>query len=183
MNNSELELRPLRDEDEKPFKRAVEEFKNETPPWGFAFQFDSSARFSSYVRKLENWSRGSGLPERFVPNSFYVGVVAGEIVGRISLRHRLNDFLARIGGHIGYGVIPSQQRRGFATQMLRASLPICAGLGIEKALVTCDVDNVGSKKVIENCGGIFEGISDCPELEVQKRRYWIYTNQNGNERA
>jgi hypothetical protein len=42
-------------------------------------------------------------------------------------------------------------------------------------LITCDEHNVGSQKVVEACGGIFEGIIDCPELGVRKKRYWIYT--------
>jgi predicted acetyltransferase len=111
-----------------------------------------------------------------VPGTFLVGVVGDTIVGRLSLRHWLNDKLAAVGGHIGYGVRPSQRRRGYATEMLRRSLPLCAALGIERALVTCDVDNVGSRKVIERCGGELENITDNPEYAVQKRRYWIRTS-------
>jgi hypothetical protein len=63
--------------------------------------------------------------------------------------------------------------------MLRRALPICATLGIRRALVTCDADNIGSRRVIEKCGGCFEGLTDHPDLEVQKRRYWISTEQSG----
>ena len=179
MKNNSLELRTLRCEDQTSFKNAIEEFRNETPQWIFAFDFDQSESFSEYVKKLEGWTHGVGLPDRFVPNTFLVGVVDGKIVGRLSLRHQLNDFLERIGGHIGYGVIPSCQRKGYATEILRQAIPICRTLGIEKVLITCDVDNIGSRKVIENCGGIFEGITNTPELAVQKRRYWILTDVKG----
>lgn len=178
MDSNQLKLRPLQVEDEASFKQAVEEFKSETPPWEFAFHFDPAADFAAYVQRLENWSRGLELTGKFVPNSFFVGVVNGTIVGRLSLRHCLNDFLRRIGGHIGYGVIPSQQRRGYATAMLTQALPLCAKLGIERALVTCDVDNIGSQKVVEKCGGVFESVTDDPDLEIQKRRYWIDTGSN-----
>jgi predicted acetyltransferase len=127
------------------------------------------------VKQLEGHSRGIGVPAGFVPNTFFVGVVAGVVVGRLSLRHSLNDFLAKVGGHIGYGVIPSQRRRGYATEMLRQAIPICASLGITRALITCDEHNVGSRKVVESCGGVFEGLIDCPESGVPKRRYWLYT--------
>ncbi len=173
-----LELRPLRVEDERSFKRAVKEFADQTSPWQFAFHFDPSGDFSGYVRKLNAWSRGSELPEGSVPNSYYVGVVNAAIIGRVSIRHELNEFLSRIGGHIGYGVIPSERRRGYATEMLRQALPICATLGIRTALVTCDADNIESRRVIEKCGGRFEGLTDYPDLEVQKRRYWISTEQS-----
>jgi predicted acetyltransferase len=178
MSTGKLELRMLRTEDECSFKRAVGEFKHEIPPWQFAFGFDDSIAFSDYVNQLEGHSRGVGVPERWVTNTFFVGVVDGVIVGRLSLRHSLNDFLARVGGHIGYGVIPSQRRRGHATEMLRQAIPICASLGIPSALITCDEHNVGSRKVIETCGGIYEGMIDCQESGIPKRRYWIDTGIN-----
>jgi predicted acetyltransferase len=59
--------------------------------------------------------------------------------------------------------------------MLRRALPICATLGIDQALITCDVDNIASRKVIERCGGVFEAVTNDPDLEIQKRRYWVKT--------
>lgn len=173
MKSSKLILRPLRPEDEVSFMKAVAAFRSETPPFEFAFHFDASMPFSDYIKKLEGWSIGQGLPDKFVPNSFLVGVVDGQVVGRISVRHYLNEFLERIGGHIGYGVIPSCRQKGYATEMLTQALPICSSLGIRKVLITCDSDNLGSQKVIENCGGVFDSLTDAPQLDVQKRRYWI----------
>ncbi|MCW8929406.1 MAG: GNAT family N-acetyltransferase [Gammaproteobacteria bacterium] len=173
MKSSKLKLRSLRPEDEASFKNAVAAFKNEIPPFEFAFDFDESITFNEYINKLEGWSLGKGLPDKFVPNTFLVGVVDGQIVGRLSLRHRLNNFLEKIGGHIGYGVIQSCRQQGNATEMLKQALPICLSLGIGKVLITCDIDNLGSQKVIEKCGGIFENVTNDSQLKVQKRRYWI----------
>jgi predicted acetyltransferase len=175
VNPQNLLLRHLYSEDEPSFKKAIEEFNSEIPPWEFAFHFDSTADFAEYIQRLENWSHGLELPEKFVPNSYFVGVVDGKIVGRLSIRHCLNEFLRNIGGHIGYGVIPTQRKRGYATEMLRQALLKCAEIGLQSVLVTCDVDNIGSRRVIENCGGVFDGVTNSPELEVQKRRYWINT--------
>ena len=158
MSTEKLELRMLRTEDESSFRMAVEEFAREMPPWQFAFGFDDSVPFANYVKQLDRHSRGIDIPAAFVPNTFFVGVVAGVIVGRLSLRHSLNRYLETVGGHIGYGVVPSQRRRGYATQMLWLAIPIAASLGISKALITCDADNVASRRVVEACGGVFEGI-------------------------
>lgn len=97
-----------------------------------------------------------------------------EFLGRLSIRHELTPALTEVGGHIGYCVRPSARRRGYATQMLVQSLPIAAGLGIEPALVTCDVDNLASRKVIEAAGGELAGFV----LEGErhgKLRFWVPT--------
>ena len=91
-------------------------------------------------------------------------------LGRIAVRHHLNDFLADVGGHIGYDVRPSRRREGHATAMLRAVLPHAHALGIDSALVTCNTDNVGSIRVIEAAGGVFE------DQRGTKLRYWVPTS-------
>jgi predicted acetyltransferase len=174
MTAPSLELRALRLDDERSFTDAVDEFRREDP-WEFALGYDASMSFTEYLRRNEQWSRGVNLPPGHVRASFYVGVVDGIVVGRLSLRHELNDFLAKIGGHIGYGVRPSQRRRGYATAMLRQALPIAAGDGITRVLLTCDVDNTASIKVIEQSGGQLECVTNDPSLQIQKRRYWITT--------
>lgn len=92
------------------------------------------------------------------------------------MRHRLNEHLLEGGGHIGYDVRPTARRRGYATAMLRDALRKAAELGIEKALLTCDDDNVGSYKVIEANGGVME------DVRHGRRRYWVPTVSAGNRR-
>jgi len=170
-----LILRKLHPEDESSFLDAVRECEADSLDYNFAVGFKHEKGFSTFRKQQEQWSQGKDLPMGFVPCSYYVGVLEDRIVGRIFLRHELNDFLARIGGHLGYCVVPSFRRQGIASQMLKISLPICAEMGLEKILVTCNVDNVASRKVIEKCGGIYESITDEPEIEIQKRKYWIPT--------
>ncbi len=92
-----------------------------------------------------------------------------DYLGRIAIRHTLNDFLLDVGGHIGYDVRPTRRREGHATAMLQAALPWSRGLGIDPALVTCDEDNTGSVRVIEAAGGVLE------DGRGVKRRYWVPT--------
>lgn len=95
-------------------------------------------------------------PAWFVPSTTYWWTEGDTFLGRINLRHHLNERLSEIGGHIGYDVRPTARRRGHATAMLAAVLPYAAAGGIEKALVTCDVENTASRMVIENNGGVLE---------------------------
>ncbi|MBM6402812.1 GNAT family N-acetyltransferase [Phycicoccus sp. CSK15P-2] len=97
-------------------------------------------------------------------------------LGSLAVRHRLTPFLLEAGGHVGYSVRPSARRRHVATDALRLALPVCAGLGIDRALVTCDDDNVGSARVIEANGGVLE------DVRGDKRRYWVTTAPRGRPR-
>jgi len=112
---------------------------------------------------------GSPRPDGFVPSTTLWWVDGHEFLGRIAIRHSLTPWLLEQGGHIGYDVRPSARRRGHASAMLRAALPLAAGLGIDSVLVTCDHDNIGSRKVIEASGGRFE------DRRADKLRYWIAT--------
>jgi len=128
---------------------------------------DAFARFVESVRA--DALPDSPRPEGYVPATTLWWVDGDVYLARIAIRHRLTPWLLEQGGHIGYDVRPSARRRGHATAMLRAALPVAAALGIEHALVTCDHDNVGSRRVIEACGGAFE------DRRADKLRYWIAT--------
>ena len=166
-----LVLRPLRAADEAPFRAGHEAMAAE----GFAFglALEPGLEWAAYLARLEDHRAGRNLPERFVPGTFLVADVAGEIVGRVSVRHRLNDFLLREGGHIGYAVLPGHRRRGYATEILRQSLAVARSLGIGRVLVTCDDDNAGSAAVIEASGGRLENVVATGPGQPPKRRYWI----------
>ena len=92
-------------------------------------------------------------------------------LGAISLRHRLNDFLLRAGGHIGYGVRPSARGRGLASWALAAVLPVARARGMDRVLVTCQDTNLASARTIEGNGGVLEDIAET-EFGLT-RRYWI----------
>ena len=109
-------------------------------------------------------------PQAHVPCTTLWWVDGDDYLGRIAIRHRLTDFLLEVGGHIGYDVRPTRRREGHATEMLRQSLPWARDLGMDPALVTCDDDNVGSIRVIENAGGELE------DVRGTKRRYWVPTS-------
>ena len=127
------------------------------------------AAFCAGMRRLAD--EDTPRPERFVPDTVLWWVDDDQWIGRLSIRHRLTDHLREVGGHIGYLVRPSAQRRGHGTAMLRAALPAAHGLGIDPALVTCDLDNVGSRRVIEANGGVLE------DRRGAKLRYWVPTGR------
>ena len=166
----ELRLRPLRETDEAEFRRA-HEIMAADGDFEFGLWSDRMTPWPDYLAMLARHRRGEVEPG-LVPSAFLVADVAGQIAGRASIRLALNDFLAREGGHIGYGVLPEHRRRGYATEILRQSLVIVRSEGVDRVLVTCDDDNVGSATVIERCGGILESVGFTTD-GVALRRYWI----------
>lgn len=113
--------------------------------------------FAHYVRVLRaEADEDAARPAGIVPATTLWWVEGAQYLGRLAVRHRLTPALLEVGGHIGYDVRPTARRRGHATAMLRAALPVAAALGIDRALVTCDVGNIASRKVIETNGGRFE---------------------------
>jgi len=124
-----------------------------TEDFDFLLNYDKSKPFAAYVKQAADFAYGANLPDDRVPDTFLAVVVDDAIVGRLSIRHQLNDFLAHEGGHVGYGILPEYRRKGYATETLRQGLIVARSLGIDPALVICDDDNVGSATVIERCGG------------------------------
>lgn len=119
--------------------------------------------------------KGIGLKDGWVPQTTYWLIDNEEFIGEISIRHYLTDSLLRYGGHIGYGVRYSKWNLGYGTKMLTLALKKAKTMGLEKVLITCDKDNFGSAKVIENNGGVLENIIEniIEGKKIHTKRYWI----------
>ena len=166
-----LRLRPLRPDDEAAFRAAHELLVAE----GFTFglHLEPDLPWAEYLRILADHRIGANLPDGYVPDTFVVAEVDGQIVGRVSIRHHLNDLLRVEGGHIGYAVLPQFRRRGYATEILRQALIVARSIGIDRVLVTCDDDNAASIAVIEANGGKLDAVRPATADAPPHRRYWI----------
>ncbi|MFF0625282.1 GNAT family N-acetyltransferase [Streptomyces sp. NPDC004296] len=130
-------------------------------------RWPSAEGFAAYVQEVGGVSSDERV-DGPVPMSTFWWVDGDTYLGRITVRHRLTPSLLEFGGHIGYAVRPTARRQGHATAMLRAVLPHAhQRLGLDRVLVTCDDTNTGSRRVIEECGGVFE------DRRQEKLRYWI----------
>ena len=131
------------------------------------------ADFSGYLERLSKQTRAENLlPDRVPGNEFWL-VSNNRVLGRSKLRHRLIPALECEGGHIGYDIRPSERRKGYGTLILKLTLEKAKDLGLSCVLLTCDADNVGSAKVIENNGGILSGRAVSERSGKPILQYWI----------
>jgi predicted acetyltransferase len=165
-------LRELTSADEAAFLAGLKQWQGEDPQW-YSFHWQPGMTFEEMLSILQKERVGVDLPPGRVRHTMLYAFVDNEIIGRLSVRHELNDYLIRIGGNIGYAVAPKYRNRGFGSEIVRRGLEFCSTAGLHRILVTCDDDNPASWKIIERFGGVLENkiLDDAGNKMV--RRYWI----------
>ena len=142
--------------------------------WGL--QRNEYEDYRIWLQDIENLTKGiSKNPNVNVPATTYLALDEGRIVGNIQCRHYLNDYLLRTYGHVGYGVRPSERRKGYATKMLSLVVEKYHDLGVDAILISCDKENIASKNTIIKNGGVLES-EFVEESGNVVQRYWIKTN-------
>ena len=153
----------------------IEDYKNEfslnnETIHGSANLAELSAR--DWVQFVERTKHKETVSPGFVTAHTFFALDNDKIVGIINARHELNDYLLNLGGHIGYSVRKSERRKGYAKKMLKYSSEFLFSLSLDTILITCDKNNIASKRTIESCGGILE--NEVIEATRTTLRYWIY---------
>ena len=130
-----------------------------------------------YIRYCTAGEDPATTPAGLVPATQFLFIRAADdrLVGMIQVRHCFNDYLEKYGGHIGYSVRPCERRKGYAKKMLRMALPFCKEIGLEKVLITCIDDNIGSEKTILANGGVYESTVHEPNAGIDLKRFWVPT--------
>jgi predicted acetyltransferase len=135
--------------------------------------FLGSARwdYPDFVKRCKQYEQ---VPEGRVPQlDFFLLRDRVTILGRSGLRLWLTPNLEDIGGHIGYRIRPSARRKGYGTRLLAMTLDEARNHGLRDMLLTCDSDNIGSRRIIERNGGQLASESVSPQSGVLVARYWI----------
>jgi len=173
----DLELRALTEKDEAAHAHFIEEMLNHdgriVPSATEIKETDGS--FKNWLVRTESEAKGAAMEKGRVPAAVLFLFRKGEskILAAVNVRYELNDFLMQHGGNIGYGVAPSERQKGYASKMLAMALDFCRKLKLEKVLVTCDADNIGSAKTIVKNGGILENEFVSERDGKLTQRYWI----------
>lgn len=169
-----LKLVKLTKEYENQLKSMLDEWtKNKSKdsddltPWAI-FKNDYND-FENYINNLEVKSETDGLVSDLT--FFCLDLNRNIFVGAVNIRHYLNDYLFRYGGHIGDGIRPSERGKGYGTKMVSLALEECTKLKINRVLMTCNKKNIASRKTIINNGGILDSEVELDGNVIQ--RFWI----------
>jgi predicted acetyltransferase len=127
-----------------------------------------------WLKEIDLLENEETCPAGKVCSNTYLAVRSDDnrVVGIIDFRHHIDHpILGLWGGHIGYSVRPSERRKGYAKEMLGLVLQKCKEHGLVRVLVTCDANNVASKKTILINGGVYERDVQVDGETIE--RYWI----------
>lgn len=129
--------------------------------------------YEEWLRKVEKEVDIETCGEGRVPCTQYLTYRYGDnkLVGMLQIRHDLNDYLLKFGGHIGDSVRPSERNKGYATEQIALALKKCKSLKIKNVLITCRKSNKASARTIIKNNGVFE--NELPYEEEFMQRYWI----------
>ncbi len=149
---------PLKEHEKAAQEYRQEHLDNGEPLLHGGSLLDTLETYDAWLDHLEANSDEKTVQPGWVTSSTFFGVRERDsrIIGMIDVRHTLNDYLRNYGGHIGYGVRPSERRKGYATQMLKLALNFCRNLGLDRVMLACEKDNPASRLTIEKCGGVLE---------------------------
>jgi len=87
----------------------------------------------------------------------------GEEVGAINLRIGSGRHIEWFAGHIGYRVHPPYRGHRYAARSVRLLLPLARRFGIDPLWITCDPDNLASRRSLELAGAEFVEVAGVPE--------------------
>lgn len=136
-----------------------------------SFHLKEGIPYEDYLKELAKREAGH---DKWLPcTNYFLVDDTDRVVGMIDIRHDLNEYLHQVGGHVGYGIHPSERRKGYATWMLAEALKLTDTLGINSVLITCNEENIGSAKTIQNNGGV-EDESFTEDDGTVVRRFWIH---------
>jgi len=154
----------------RSWEKALAEFEAEERSgfWNFP---EKPKNIAEYIKRDKNYSKGLDLPSHMVQATTFWLVENDEFIGHVNIRHELNKRLKIIGGNIGYTIRPEYRGKGYGTKLLTLALQKAQKIGLKRALLTCDDDNLASARIIEKHNGIWERTFEVDGRLI--RHYWI----------
>lgn len=139
----------------------MEEWKEESKvyiaPWVLKLPYKSEEEFLDMLKTIKNRSEGNINDENPPSDTYWIyNKTEDKLIGAVNIRKFDENHKPDIWGHIGYGIRPSERRKGYATEVLKMAKAICRNMGLDKIFLACYEWNKGSEKVMINNNGILK---------------------------
>lgn len=142
---------------------------------------NNGAPYETWLRWMYEDRFEESCPEGAVPQTLYFAVRSdGRLLGAVTIRAHLDEKFNLDGGNVGYGVRPSDRRKGYAKIMLRLALEKLAEMGIHRVILTCAEDNIGSENTMRACGAVYKNTIVNENAEKIKR--FVLKNDSKQEK-
>ncbi len=163
-----LKIKKMELSDKNAFECFVDRYKAECGAEVLPFGLNpNNLPYEVFFDQITQLSDKDTLPAGWVKTIYYLLWNDDEIIGALNVRCEDSEFVLNHAGHIGYAIAPWKRKQGYASAALNMLLPIVKSFGINRVLLTCDIDNEASKRVIIKNGGRFDHRNDTKEF------YWI----------
>jgi predicted acetyltransferase len=146
------------------YLEALQEFQAEGRHLEFSLE-EVTAHFGDFVQHLREQADLARIKPGRVPHWVFWLIDGDDYIGRLILRTGVNEHLLQIR--------PSRRRQGYGKLILKYGLERAKAFALERVLLTCDEDNLGSRRIIESHGGILENIIEVEQWPAKVCRYWI----------
>lgn len=157
----------------KEAEEYIEEFKKYNSKISGTGRLDDFDNYEEWLQFLDEMEKSTDELKPARSTYFFVEENSKRIVGMANIRHKLNEVLINEYGSIGYSIRPTERRKGYGKLILKLALNECKKYGLEKVLLVCAFDNIGSEKVILSNGGVFENCKDTKCEGKNTKRFWI----------
>ncbi len=161
----------------KQYKEMMDEWNMEgsrIAPWPLHLRYHTEEYFKEMLDRVEEVEKGENLGEYASSSTYWLYEdETNTLLGASNLRHYLTEDGLKLWGHIGYGIRPSERKKGYATELLKMTMKEAKKYNIDHVLLGAYTGNIGSWKVMEKCGGKFENIVIEDEIGLPVKRYWI----------
>lgn len=101
-----------------------------------------------------------------------------KLIGMINVRWNLTEEMKRFGGNIGYGIRPTERRKGYNKINLYLGLLEAKKLGLDKVMLDCETSNIASSKTMISLGGVLDRTEIDPYDGILTSVYYIDINSS-----
>lgn len=143
-------------------------------PWIKAIDDD---KVDEYLKKLSDFEKGKNLPPGYVSGTTFWLMDDEEWIASYTIRHSLTEHLKQLGGHIAANISPKHRGEYVGFVGIKLCLEQARKLGLERVLMTCDINNLASFRAISGLLKLYGG-EQLPDSFVDghyEHRIWVNT--------